>query len=137
LIDSATAASIATIIGSLAAVIRWLLQVWHKQQAEIEKMKESVITRTLNELERAVGEHRKVLNQTTHEIKELQGQMTKVASVGVKVQEKWTVVSSRLEEYIEQNQLRTDKLEAELLSIGKDLWILKSGRPTNEKTEGN
>lgn len=124
--DTGTAAAIATIIGSLAAVIRWLLQVWHKQSTELEKMKESVITRTINELESAVGEHRKTLAQTTFEIKELQVQMTKVAAIGVNVGEKWTLVSSRLEEYINQNQERVDKLQSEVLKIGEQLYILKA-----------
>ena len=135
--DTATAASIATVIGALAAVIRWLLQVWHKQATELEKMKESVITRTINELERAVDDHKKTLRQTTHEIKELQVQMTKVAAVGVKVEEKWTVVSSRLEEYINQNQDRVDKLQSELLKIGEQLYILKSSKGANDGKPGS
>lgn len=130
--DTATAASIATIIGALAAVIRWLLQVWAKQSAEIERIRESVLTRTISQLEIAVDDHKKMLNSTSQEIKSLHEQMTKVAAVGVKVSEKWTDLSSRLETYVEQNQKNIDKLHGEIVSLGRDLILLK-GSPNAKK----
>jgi predicted nucleic acid-binding Zn-ribbon protein len=130
--DTATAAAIATIIGALAAVIRWLLQVWYKQQAEIEKMREGIVEKSIRDLERAVDDHKKTLVLTTTELKELKEQMTRVASVGVKVEQKWTGLSDRLEQYVKQNQERVDKLHGELLTIGKELYLLK-GNPRAAK----
>lgn len=123
--DAATAAAIAGIIGTLAAVIRWLLQVWLKQSEELEKVREAVMQKTLRELESAVEQHKKTLAVTTTEIKDLRDQMIKVAAVGVKVQEKWTDLSSRLESYVDSNQQNIDKLHLEILNIGKDLILLK------------
>lgn len=123
--DAATAAAIAGIIGTLAAVIRWLLQVWLKQSEELEKVREAVMQKTIRELESAVENHKKVLSLTASEIKDLRDQMVKVAAVGVKVQEKWTDLSSRLESYVDSNQQNIDKLHLEILNIGKDLILLK------------
>ena len=123
--DAATAAAIAGIIGTLAAVIRWLLQVWLKQSEELEKVREAVMQKTIRELESAVENHKKVLSSTASEIKDLRDQMVKVASVGIKVQEKWTDLSSRLESYVDSNQQNIDKLHLEILNIGKDLILLK------------
>lgn len=123
--DAATAAAIAGIIGTLAAVIRWLLQVWLKQSEELEKVREAVMQKTIRELESAVENHKKVLSSTASEIKDLRDQMIKVAAVGVKVQEKWTDLSSRLESYVDSNQQNIDKLHLEILNIGKDLILLK------------
>ena len=131
--DTGTAAAIATIIGALAAVIRWLLQVWHKQQAELEKMREGIVEKTIRDLERAVEDHRLTLRTTTAEIHALKDQMIKVANVGVKVEQKWTGLSERLEDYVQKNQERVDKLHGELLSIGKELYLIK-GKPSGGKT---
>lgn len=118
-------ASVAIIIATLGAVIRWLLQVWFKQSKEIENLRSSVIDGSIARLDSVVTDHKKSINVLDFDIKNLKTEITKLLSSNAKLGESWTEVSQKLDRYIEDNQKRFDTIETEVKQITKDLVLVK------------
>lgn len=116
---------VALVVGTLAAVIRWLLQVWFKQSAELEKLRSSVISGSIDKLDDIVTDHKKSINTLDQDVRVLKDEIKKFVHQNAKSTEEWARFSEKLDRYIAENQERTATIETEIHRITKDLVLVK------------
>ena len=123
--EASSLASIAGIIVTLGAVIRWLLQVWAKQAKEIENLRSNLVDSSISRLDNVVGEHKKSLNTLDYDIKNLKTEIAKLISSNKDMTKTWTDISEKLDRYIEDNEKRFVTIETEVTQVTKDLIMVK------------
>lgn len=111
-------ASIAGVLGAMAAIIRWLLQEYFKKAKELEETKKSLQEKVLDELKSTVDEHKKELRILGSKI---QVSTTSLNSVDVDLKS----VTLKLNEYHQESKQRIEFLESRLIKLSDDLLMVK------------
>lgn len=111
-------AGVASVVGVLAGLIRWLLQEYFKKAAELEDVKKAHTARLLQELEVTVDEHRK-----------------EIRSLGIKIEsstkaitdsdKKLQTLTEDLRKFLVNTEEKFSRIETDVIKIGRDLIMLK------------
>lgn len=111
-------ASIAGVLGAMAAIIRWLLQEYFKKAKELEETKKNLQEKILDELKLTVDEHKKELRILGSKI---QVSTTSLNAVDVDLKS----VALKLNEYHQESKQRIEFLESRLVKLSDDLLMVK------------
>ena len=116
---------IAAVLGTLAGIIKWLLTIYFKQSAQLEEVKNAYQTQALVGLQETVDNHKKELRVLGQKLED-NTRATTVARTELQT------VSGDLRKYIEEVEKSASKIHSEVISLGKDLAMVK-GRPYAKK----
>lgn len=119
--------SIVGVIGALAGIIRWLLQVYFKQAQELESLKKKFTDEAIDELKVTVENHKK-------ELFVIKDRLDSAAAGYKSNQTGFKEVTDSLRNFVESNDRELERMRTQIIQLSKDIIMLKdvkSGRPKN------
>lgn len=119
--DKETLVTLLGIFGTLAGIIRWLLAVYFKKEAELEEVKKKLTDEVLNDLKETVENHKQELKVIKVELQ--------AASHGYKSNEAgFKNLTESLRGYINSQEEEIIKIKGEIKYIRDKVDVLKVSR---------
>lgn len=118
-------AAIAVVLGTLAGIIKWLLEKYFEKQEELEALKKRNSDIMLENLSGTVDAHKK-------ELRNLKNSLDLNTAALCKTDVELKDLAKQVSKYSDSTEARMQKFETQLIKIGEDLYLVK-GRPNGKK----
>lgn len=116
--------SIFSIIGSIWAAASFLISKWAKKTQEIEKLKGSLLTKDIDQLENTITDHKKTINIMQKQLQDTREELARASGKMDVATMRAEEAVSAVKEFSQDTQSRIKMIEAdmdsgELVALGK------------------
>jgi predicted nucleic acid-binding Zn-ribbon protein len=110
---------------AVVGAIRWLIHVYWRQAEQIEDLRSQNEKRNLNSLKEAIDELKKELREQRRSMADISERILKAQGSIERAAKDNKDLSVLVSQYIEKSVKRFEKIETDLIDIGKGLVLVK------------